>query len=53
MFGMARISDVLRDGGSGCPHELANALATAARQFHGGQLGDDLALLVLRVRPSS
>jgi PAS domain S-box-containing protein len=53
MFGIARISDVLRDSGDGCPHELVTALAAAARQFHGGQLGDDLALLVLRVRAAA
>jgi serine phosphatase RsbU (regulator of sigma subunit) len=49
-FGSARLADLLRQHGHLPVDELATVLDQAARAFHGGQLTDDLALLLFRSR---
>jgi serine phosphatase RsbU (regulator of sigma subunit) len=51
LFEAHRVAEVLR-GSLGCsPEEVAGRLATAARDFQGRDLADDLAILVLRATP--
>lgn len=52
-FGQARTAAVLREHATQGPDDVAAALDAAARRFRGGELTDDLALLVLRVEGSS
>lgn len=48
LFGSERVAAVLREYADSAPAELAAKLSAAARSFHGSDLTDDLALLILR-----
>jgi PAS domain S-box-containing protein len=51
MFGEDRLRSLLRDLAGRGAEEIARAVERAVAAHHGGPLGDDLALLVLRVSP--
>lgn len=53
LFGSERVAATLRRARHRPTEQIATALTDAARQFHGGDLDDDLALLLLRARPAS
>ncbi len=48
-FGPGRVADSLRDRGGAAADDLAGAVLDAVRDFHGGELVDDLAVLVVAV----
>jgi serine phosphatase RsbU (regulator of sigma subunit) len=48
LFGADRVAEVLRKHAGSTPSEIAAKLSTAARRFHGSDLTDDLALLIVR-----
>jgi PAS domain S-box-containing protein len=50
-FGSERVSELLAEHADDTLDELAGEMAGAARSFHGDDLADDLALLLLRVAP--
>ena len=47
-FGSERVAEVLRQHRDLSADEVAGAVLDAVRAFHGNELGDDLALLVIR-----
>ena len=49
LFGSERVAAVMREYADNAPAEIAAKLSSAARHFHGNDLTDDLALLILRV----
>jgi serine phosphatase RsbU (regulator of sigma subunit) len=54
LFGSEGVTRVMLGDDAGSPEDLAGALVAAARAFHHQpRLSDDLAILVLRVRPSA
>jgi serine phosphatase RsbU (regulator of sigma subunit) len=54
LFGTDRVAMLLGQQAGSTVDEIAAQLVAAARTFHGGRdLGDDLALLLLRVRESA
>jgi PAS domain S-box-containing protein len=54
LFGTDRVATLLGQQAGSTVDEIAAQLVAAARTFHGGRdLGDDLALLLLRVRESA
>jgi hypothetical protein len=48
MFGSERVAGLLRQHGHLPVDELATIVVDAARGFHGNQLADDLAMLLVR-----
>lgn len=52
-FGPGRVADSLRDRGGAAADDLAGAVLDAVRDFHGGELVDDLAVLVVAVATST
>jgi PAS domain S-box-containing protein len=50
MFGSERVTAVLRRSATRPAAEVATALVDAVHDFHGDELADDLALLVVRAR---
>jgi len=52
LFGSDRVSDILNRLRSEPAEDLAGELVDTARTFHGRELSDDLALLLLRGRPT-
>ena len=49
MFGSERVADLLRRHAHLPVEELAALISETARSFHGGQLQDDLALLLIKI----
>ncbi len=49
LYGTENAVDVLAENAGRSPEEIVAALAASARRFHGSQLTDDLAVLVVRV----
>ncbi|MPZ97019.1 MAG: SpoIIE family protein phosphatase, partial [Propionibacteriales bacterium] len=49
LFGTENAAEVLAEHAGRSPEEIVAALAASARRFHGSQLTDDLAVLVVRV----
>ena len=48
LFGVERLDDVLAHSAGRPAQEIANALLAACREFAGGELADDCAIVVLR-----
>ena len=51
MFGVPRLAELLAAHAAGPLDELATLIVDETRTFHGGELVDDLALLLVRARP--
>jgi serine phosphatase RsbU (regulator of sigma subunit) len=50
LYGVERLDGMLRSQRELPPHALARAVARDARAFAGGELADDLAVVVIRRR---
>jgi serine phosphatase RsbU (regulator of sigma subunit) len=50
LYGVERLDGLLRGHRELSPHALARAVASDARSFAGGELADDLAVVVIRRR---
>ncbi len=48
LYGIERLDDLLRSHRELAPHALARTIARDARSFAGGELSDDLAVVVIR-----
>ncbi|MEP6815902.1 MAG: histidine kinase N-terminal 7TM domain-containing protein [Marmoricola sp.] len=48
MFGSERVADLLRHHANGSAAELSTLMVDAVHDFHGHQLADDLAILVIK-----
>lgn len=53
MFGSHRVAELLRRHGQLPVDELAALICRSARAFHGDQLQDDVALLLVRISPAA
>lgn len=51
LFGSQRVTEILSRLCDKPPEDIATELVEATRRFHGHDLADDLALLLLRARP--
>ena len=52
LFGEDRVAEILREGRHRPLEDLADELVDAPRRFHGPELADDLAVLLLRAAPA-
>jgi len=48
MYGVERLDALLAEKRTLSPAQLAHAIAEDARRYAGGELGDDLAVVVIR-----
>jgi serine phosphatase RsbU (regulator of sigma subunit) len=48
LYGVDRLDALLAEGRSLPPQELAEAAVAACREWTGGELGDDVALVVIK-----
>jgi PAS domain S-box-containing protein len=53
VFGPERLADAVSELGTHPPHDLAQLLVERAREFAGGALSDDVAVIVLAVPPAA